>query len=308
MRITGNMLAGNMLTNLYSNLKNLNKFQNQLTLNSRLVRISDDPIAAVSAIQIGNDISSGEQYSKNISDSKAWLNVTEDALSQMNEIVKRTGELSIQASNQIYDEKQRYTISQEINELKKEFLSIANTKFAGKYLFGGFNTTEDPFIAHDGTLSYNSIEDISLASPTEIKTEKQQVRRYMLSDSTYFDVSVNGIDLMGAGNDNIYGVFQSFIDDIANGADLGGYVGKFDKMQGKLLTLIADVGGRQTRLDLMDSRNIDENLSLNALQVKTIGIDQAKTITYYKMAETTYNTSLQVGAQIIKLSLADFLR
>lgn len=308
MRVTGNMLSSNLLSNIYGNLKDLNKYQNQITSNSRIARISDDPIAAVSSIQIGNDLSGNEQYSKNISDAKAWLNVTEDALSQMNEIVKRAGELSVQASNEIYNQQQRATIMQEVEELKSEYISIANTKFAGKYLFGGFNTTEDPFKVTGSTLSYNSIADISAATPAELLTEIKQVKKYMLSPSISFDVSINGVDLMGTGSDNVHSVFQGFMDDITSGADLGSYIEKFDKIQGKLLTLMADVGGRQTRLDLMDSRNEDENLNLSELQTKTIGIDQAEVITLYKMAETTYNACLQVGAEIIQLSLVDYLR
>lgn len=311
MRVTSAMLSANFLTNLYGNLKALNKYQNQLSTDSRITRLSDDPIAAVSSIQIGNDLSKNVQFSKNIFDAKAWLTTTEDILSEMNEVLARTSELALQAGNGTYSIAQRTAILKEAEELKDHYISMANTKFAGKYIFGGYNTTSAPFKAQDTAVSYNSIADLSAATAGEIAAESAQVRQYKISAGMEFDVSVSGLQVMGYGDDNIFNLFNGFItalntDDAT--AELSEYGAKFTAAQDKILALVSEVGGRQARLDLMTDRAEQENLNLSELHTKVAGIDKARVITHYKMAESTYNAALQVGAQIIQLSLVDYLR
>lgn len=310
MRVTGNMLASNLLSNLYGNLKHLNKYQNQISSNSRILRLSDDPIGAVSSIQIGNDILKNEQYSKNISDAKSWLDQTEEILSEMNDIMIRMKEISVQAGNGTYSLEQRDAINEEVKQMKDHFLELANTKFAGKYIFGGYNTTTAPFDI-GSTVSYNSIVDISAATPAEITHENAQIRQYKISSSTTFDVSVSGLQLVGTGADNIFSIFEGFSNELNTNVvtpQLIEYSSKFSKAQDSLLNLVADVGGRLKRLEHMETRYENEAMNLSELHKKVAGINEAEVITHYKMAENTYNAALQVGAQIIQRSLLDFLR
>lgn len=311
MRVTGNMLASNLLNNLYGNLKHLNRYQNQISSNSRILRLSDDPIGAVSAIQIGNDLSKNSQYTKNVADAKSWLDQTEDILMEMNDVLLRVKEIAVQAGNGTYTEEQRNAIIEEAKQMMDHFLDLANTKFAGKYIFGGFNTTSVPFQMTGTTVSYNSIADISAATLAEITYENSQIREYNLSASTTFNVSLTGVQVIGTGTQNIFSLFQGFINDLQTNTvtpELIEYSSKFTDAQEQILSLIADVGGRQTRLENMSVRYQNEELNLTELYTKVAGINEAEVITQYKMAENTYNAALQVGAQIIQRSLVDFLR
>ncbi len=311
MRVTGNMLSSNLLGNLYNNLKYLNKYQNQISDNKRILRLSDDPIGAVNCVQIENDIKKTEQMAKNISDAQSWLTQTETALSEMNGMLVRAKELAIDAGNGTYTEEQRQAVREELLQLRDLFLETANTKFTGKYIFGGHNTVTKPFSVNGGVLSYNSIEDLSSATPSEINAEGAQSRQYRVGPQSVFDVSLNGLQVVGSGEDNLYNLFEGFIGCIDSPdltPEIASYSEKFSAAQGKILTLIADVGGRQSGLEIMADRYESEDLNLNALYTKIAGIDPAETITQYKMAETTYNAALAVGAQIIQRSLVDFLR
>jgi len=300
-----------MLGNLYDNLKNLSKYQNQVSTNKRILRLSDDPIGAISSFQIESDIENSEQMSKNISDAQAWLNQTETSLSDINSILIRAKELAIDAGNGTYSTEQRTAIKEELCELEDQFIELANTKFAGKYIFGGYNTTSKPFgVNADGTLSYNSITDIATAVASDVDAEKKQIRQYSVSAASGFDVSINGIQLAGTGSDNIYNLFYGLINCVENDdvtSEIASYSEKFSDAQSKILTLIADVGGRQTGLEIMADRYESENINLNELYTKVAGIDQAEVITQYKMAESTYTSALEMGAKIIQNSLVDFL-
>lgn len=312
MRVTGNMLSLNLLGNLYSNLKALNKYQSQLQSNKRILRLSDDPIGAISSVQIERDLKRAEQYDKNISDAQAWLTQTETCLMDINSILSRARELAINAGNGTYDEEQRIAIKEELCELRNHFVELINTKFSGKYIFGGYNTTSRPFAVNpDGTLSYNSIADIANADPGDIAAEKAQIRKYNVSPATAFEVSLSGLHITDTGSDNIYNLFEGLIQCIESPdvtPEIISYSEKFSNSQNKILTLVADVGGRQKALEIMSSRYEGETINLTELYQKTVGIDQAEVIMQLKMAENTYNATLQVGASIIQNSLVDFLR
>lgn len=310
MRVTGNMLSINLLSNLYGNLKELNKYQNQISANKRVLRLSDDPVSSVKSILIESDIRKTGQYGKNISDASSWLTQTETVLTEMNNVLVRASEIAVSAGNGTYSTEQRSAIKEELIQLRDHFLKLANTKYSGKYIFGGYNT-EKPFDVKEGVLSYNTIPDLYTASDEAILAEKSQVVQYKVGTDTYFDVSINGIQLMGTGEDNIYGIFEGLINCIESPDvtdEMASYSMKFGKAQSRIISLISDVGGRQIALDFMTDRFENDNINLNDLYKKTVGIEPEKVITQYKMAETTYNAALQVGAQIIQRSLVDFLR
>ncbi len=61
------------------------------------------------------------------------------------------------------------------------------------------------------------------------------------------------------------------------------------------------------RIDLSNNRLQDISSNLQSLQNKVEDADVAETITNLKTAENVYQSSLSVGAKIIRPSLIDFL-
>ncbi|WP_143030968.1 hypothetical protein [Marinococcus luteus] len=57
---------------------------------------------------------------------------------------QRVRGLVTQASNNTYEGEQRGNIAKEINELKEQLISSANSKVGDKYIFNGSNTTNPP--------------------------------------------------------------------------------------------------------------------------------------------------------------------
>ncbi|MCK9479158.1 MAG: flagellar hook-associated protein FlgL [Firmicutes bacterium] len=311
MRVTDSMLTSGLMSNLYANLKTMSKYQNQIITERKILRLSDDPIGAVKAMQIDAILNANEQYDKNISDATAWLDQMNTALMDMNEVVMRAKDLAVQAASGTYSQEQRDSISQEVKELQSHFVNLANTKFMGKYIFGGFNTTATPFSVNDGKISYNSIDDLSSATKTEAAAEANQIRQCRLSDSITFDVGINGVQIMGIGADNIFNVFQSFNDFLTGdntSGNLSEFTDKFSAAQDSIMTHLADVGGKQIRVDLITQQHQSAELNLYDTLNKVAGIDKTEVITQYEMTKNAYNAALQVGARIIQLSLVDFLR
>ena len=71
-------------------------------------------------------------------------------MAQAGEILIRAKELALQQAGDIgTSEITRRTVSEEISQVYRQLTKIANTKYAGRYIFSGFKTDTSPF-NHEG--------------------------------------------------------------------------------------------------------------------------------------------------------------
>jgi flagellar hook-associated protein 3 FlgL len=70
----------------------------------------------------------------------------------------------------------------------------------------------------------------------------------------------------------------------------------------------ADLGSRMARLELIDSRLAESEVTYTGLLSDNEDADYMETIMRLRNAESVYQASLQMGAKIIQTSLAEFIR
>ena len=81
MRITNKIMQRNSITNLNRNKVLSDKLNNQLTLEKKITRPSDDPVIAIRSLRLNTSITQLTQYyEKNAPDASAWLQATEEAV------------------------------------------------------------------------------------------------------------------------------------------------------------------------------------------------------------------------------------
>ena len=85
-------------------------------------------------------------------------------------------------------------------------------------------------------------------------------------------------------------------------------IGLVQGAQNHVLTRVAEIGGRQRRLELLEARYEGDNLNYEKMRSDAEDADMAEVIMYLKMAETVYQAALSAGARIIQPTLMDFLR
>lgn len=130
----------------------------QLSTQKRINRVSDDPIGMGQALKRKTQISNFDQYIKNIEFSKGYLERTESALQGINENLMRAKELSVTLANATYGPSSREAAGLEIRELIEGVVSLANSTYGNRYLFGGFRTQTPPvnreggFMGDDGAI------------------------------------------------------------------------------------------------------------------------------------------------------------
>ncbi|HZK57325.1 MAG TPA: flagellar hook-associated protein FlgL [Clostridia bacterium] len=153
MRITNNMMISNMIRNLQTNIRRLDKAQMQHYTGKRIHRPSDDPVGITRSLKIRADINELKQYKKNVEDAMSWLENTEEAIiSNYKGLERLRGDLAVQGANGVYTPEDMIKIQKEIAEIKNQIISCANTTYSGDYIFSGKNTDEK-LLKPDG--SYN---------------------------------------------------------------------------------------------------------------------------------------------------------
>ena len=143
MRVTNKMLVNELNRNLSNNLWRMDKLQRQLSTTRRINTPSDDPAGLVKSLRLRTNLIEGEQYLRNIGESVSFLQTTDGALHNINEVMQKARVLTVQAAST--NNPQAYSaIAQEIRELNEQLELIANTTNGSKHIFAGSNVTEAP--------------------------------------------------------------------------------------------------------------------------------------------------------------------
>ncbi len=311
MRITQSMMMGTFLNNLNNNLQKMSDLQMQNATNRRLLRLSDDPVALLSALQIRERISSVTQYSKNIDQAELWLNQAESSLKEINTIAVNAYEAVVKAATETVSQADQDIIAAEIKQLRDQLLNVSNSKMNSQYVFGGYNTTTQPFtVDASGNILYNGV-DMVAGDPADLAAlQADQMQFEVASGGLYMNVSFTGVDVLGTGTDNLYHILDSLYNDLMSGApaaDISAYSDVLLEKQSEVLGKVADIGARTNRLTLLQTRYEDDLVSYKAAQSKIEDADLAEVVMNYSMAEAVYTASLQAGAGIIQHSLLDYL-
>lgn len=299
MRITQGMMVGNFLTNLNNNYKIMDNIQNQLSSGKRINKPSDDPVGVISSLRLRTGLTEAEKYLGNVDDANSWLSTTDTALGQAGDILHRARELTIQGANDTLAQASRDALAKEIAQLREQLVQVANSTHDGRYIFGGFMTTQAPY--DPATYAYlgDALANIDYEIGVGIKMTVN------ITGSTVF-----GPAGLPAGVD-VFGVLTIIENDMmaGNTANLSGAdIQHLDIAIDNLLSLRADVGAKVNRLDLTKTRLEDAYLNLSELLSKNEDVNTAEAITQLKMQENTYRTALAAGARIIQPTLLDFLR
>jgi flagellar hook-associated protein 3 FlgL len=301
MRITNNMLINNMMLSYSTNLQNTQKYQSQLATGKKISMPSDDPIVASRALKLRTDVAEVQQYRRNADDAISWMDITEATMGQINEVVQRMRELAVQGANGTNTPDDLLKISAEASELKGQLIHLANTTYAGRYIFSGYKT-DKPLLDNDGNFMFD------ITNAEEIKFE--------IGIGDDINVNVPGSDLFNGGVDGTTGTRSAFVDtidrviDALNAGDheaLGNLIADLDAVMDNLLRVRAGLGARMNRVELTSNRLDDDNVNFTKLMSINEDIDIALAIMNLQNEMNVYQASLSTGARVIQKSLVDYL-
>lgn len=302
MRITNNMIVNNMINNIGKNLARMDKYQQMLATGKKITVPSDDPVVAARALKLRTDVAQIEQYKTNVQDAMSWLEITESAVANVGDILQRARELAVQASSGTTTEEDTKKIKQEVEQLKNQLIKIANSTYAGRYIFSGFKTNtrlmdDDGYFTMDVANSEAIIYQIGISDSININVPGG-------------DLFNGGIDAGAGGKGKLIADFEAYINALDSGDHslISDAITNIDENLNHVLRIRADIGARYNRLELTADRLDIDSINFRKLMSENEDVDQAENILLLKTEENFYRASLSGGARIIQTSLVDFLK
>lgn len=129
------------LFNIQQRQSQLGTSQEQLSSGRRVLRASDDAVAATLSERTQNRLLRTESDKRGLEASRRSLAQAEGALASATEVYARVKELVIQAGDGVLNASDRSSVANELVGLREQLLGLANQKdSAGKPLFAGLGT------------------------------------------------------------------------------------------------------------------------------------------------------------------------
>ena len=147
MRISENIKFNTIVDNMFKSQDSYNKLAEKIASLKEINRPSDDPIGMNRVLNLRESRASVEQYTKNIDGCESWLTITESKLSAAGDLLVKAREITVAQSTATASAESRNSEAGTVQQLIDEMLTLANSKYEGRYLFSGAKTGEEPFLS-----------------------------------------------------------------------------------------------------------------------------------------------------------------
>lgn len=295
-RVTSSMTAATTRANLQDSAKTLAELQQQAASRQAISRPSDDPAGTRTALAARAEIARSTQYERNLQNADTWMRTADSALQSGLDIMARIQDLTLAAANGTVNQAGRDASAAEVDQLRTELLSLANTQVLGRNVFAGTSAEGAAYV--DGT------------PPTWTGTPGATVER-RISDGTTLQVDVPGEQAFGADTATTASVFTVLTDlarDLRAGNDLSGALGTLEDSRQRMSDALTASGARHATVGRTLQATQARLTELEATRTSTEEVDLAEAAVELQMQHLNYQAALAVSAQALQTSLLDYLR
>lgn len=189
MRIATSMIFDAGVSAINKQTAELLRIQQQVASGRRILRPSDDPVAATRALEVTQSKDILARYSTNQGNANAALGLEEIQLTSITDMLARIKELTVQAGNSTLTATDRKSIAFELRTRFDELLGIANAADGqGQYLFSGYMGSTKPF--------GGSVDLLNAAAANEITYLGDEGQRSLqVSATRMMEISDSGNDV-----------------------------------------------------------------------------------------------------------------
>ncbi|HVO75787.1 MAG TPA: flagellar hook-associated protein FlgL [Ignavibacteriaceae bacterium] len=144
MRISDSILGNAFIKDLNSVKSRVAELQVQIATGKKLQKPSDSPSGTSKVIKLQNYLNSSDLYSKNIGNAIPFIDETVSALDSINDEVNKVLTSLTELKNPA-NQSDLTVYANQIDMSLNAIMDKANSKYDGKYLFGGTDFSSEPF-------------------------------------------------------------------------------------------------------------------------------------------------------------------
>lgn len=286
--------------------------QEQLSSGKRVLKASDDAVAATLSERTLNRQARTEADLRALEASRRSLAQAESALGDISDLYGRFQELLTQAGDGALNASDRASIANEMDGIRERILSIANLKdSAGKSLFAGLGPTNAAGQAFTETVSAPAA---TTYGPDGRAVVWDGTDGQYAATETLLPQVINGLPVFGTDASNIWETFDRAIGALQNNTgtalttELDLARGQLATRQDALLTARGKLGDWLNRADNLEAVFGDRKVAYEKENSELVDVDMVDAISKFQLNQTAYQAALQSYAQVQKMTMFDYLR
>ena len=319
-----------MLSQIRANKGRVDKYSRQISSGIRNSKPAESPLPS-RVVDLQGTLDRTEGHVTRIENARSSLAFQENVLQNAENILIRAKEIATQMANEVHSADSRASSAREVWGLRNQMVSLANSKFQGRFVFGGIDDDDPPFDGETTTYTDFGTTDSqqrylfdnydappTLASPpnrqTQI-TDNLSIRTSTAGDQVFSDV-IASLEKLGRG-------LEGYRTDIA-GTDFAEFTQPdeyslqtdviretIDELEtarsNNLQPERSSLGERQRQLDsarsILDLVRNSSQTYLSELQ----DTDITEAATNLSLAQTALEASYNVTNRLLNISILDFL-
>ena len=186
-RISSNMNNMNTQSALRLQESKLNRANNQISSQQKLLNLRDDPIAAGHLVRYQSYLGRVKNFEKNALTLSDEFAVREGYMQNSLEIMQRVRELAVTGANGIYNKEDMKNMATEVDELLKSLIQNANAIDSdGKSIFAGTNTKTTAFDIEMGNVEGSGvplIQNVRYNGNIDVNQVEVDENKYLVNDN-----------------------------------------------------------------------------------------------------------------------------
>lgn len=251
MRINQNIYSLNIFKNYTKSVASNSTALERIASGKKINSAKDNPIKVERSENINIKLRSLQKASQNTQDGISALQIVDTAIGEIEDVLIRMKELSVQASSDNYSDEDRVSIKAEIEELKKFIDDTAeSTEVNGNKLIGNKNVTDN--------------------SNPEIKKSQIGAEVGETIDIPYYNLSC---DVLGIDNVDVINNPSQSITMLEKAiSDVAGYRSKYGAIQNRMEESLDMIESNRATYEKNYSEIVDADVALEMLEVTRTSI------------------------------------
>ena len=307
MKISTHLMFDRASHQMSSAQTNLAKSQAQLAQGKQIINPSDAPDQASAVQRLKSILSRQDSYQTALNTVQNRLQGEDSTLSSVSDLLIRAKEIAVQANNDTLSPDNRKALGVELQGLRDQMLSLANTRdSSGNYLFAGSKVSQPPFVTvAGGSPQYAGDQTRMSVMVGENRT--------MPINRTGTDAFVPVNRLLPDGTTQGVGFFN-VMDDLIKGVNtsdhpkMQGGMGELDSLLGGLSMARANIGSGLKGIDQQTGVIEDTVLNLKTTLSSVEDLDYASAITKMNQQMLSLEAAQSSFAKISQLNLFNYIK
>jgi flagellar hook-associated protein 3 FlgL len=298
MRVNPNYSA-NMVNLMDQAQQNENNAIQQLSTGRRVNLPSDDPAAEAAMVNENSQSVAVDQYTANSDSLTNVLNTANSTIESAVTLLQRAVSLGVEGAGGTMNQSDLNSIATEVSGIQSQMLSLANTSYAGQYLFAGTATKTAPYVADS-------------SDPTQINyVGNSQQNQVQIGTGLSVASNLPGSSIFSQSGANVFTALQSLVTALQSGdtSSISAAETGVSNSLNAVNTAQVFYGNTVSELTTNESYLAQEKINITTYENTLVSADMASAATSVTQAQTVLTATVAAAAHINQqANLLDYIK